>query len=121
MNAVDIRIDPGDIMRIDAEGQRSVIHFDDSKLYYSQCTFWPGWGMGYTGTILGGWEPIDQIYLDDLKSVAAYYLVTAKKRGPSARCQPGNKCLSRSANKNKMTALHKVHNAWRGLFVIITI
>ena len=73
VNAVDIRIDPGDIMCIDAKGQRSVAHFDDTKLYCSQYTFWPGWGRGYTDTILGSQEPFDQMYLDELKSVAAYY------------------------------------------------
>ena len=73
VNAVGIRIDPCDIMCIDAKGQRSVSHFDDSKLYCSQYTFWPGWGRGYTDIILGSREPIDQIYLDELKSVATYY------------------------------------------------
>ena len=73
VNAVDIRIDPGDIMRIDAKGQRSVSHFDDAKLYCSQYTFWLGWGRGYTDTILGCQEPMEQIYLDELKSVATYY------------------------------------------------
>ena len=73
VNAVDIRIDPSDIMRIDAKGQRSASHFDDTKLYCSQYTFWPGWGRGYTDMILGSREPIDQIYLDELKSVATYY------------------------------------------------
>lgn len=73
VNTVDIRIDPGDIMCIDSKGQRSVTHFDDSKLYHSQYTFWPGWGRGYTDTILGSQEPFDQMYLDELKSVAVYY------------------------------------------------
>ena len=73
VNAVDIRIDPGDIMCIGAKGQRSVTHFDDSKLYHSQYTFWPGWGRGYTDTIWESQVPIDQIYLDELKSVAPYY------------------------------------------------
>ena len=73
VDAVDIRIDPGDIMRIDAKGQRSVSHFDDTKLYCSQYTFWPGWGRGYTDTILGCQDPMEQIYLDELKSVAASF------------------------------------------------
>ena len=73
VNAVDVKIDPGDIMRIDAKGQRSVTHFDDSKLYHSQYTFWPYCGRSYPGRTLVNLDPFDQIYLDDLKLVAAYY------------------------------------------------
>ena len=73
VNAVDIRIDPGDIMRIDAKGQRSVTHFDDSKLYHSQYTFWPYCGGSCSDQILANLDPFDQMYLDDLKSVAACY------------------------------------------------
>ena len=74
VNAADIEITPGDIMRIDAKGQRSVSHFDDSKLYCSQYTFWPHWSRGTRAdTFLANREPIDQIYLDELKSVASYY------------------------------------------------
>ena len=73
VNAVDIRIDPGDIMRIDAKGQRSVTHFDDSKLYRSQFTFWPYCSGAYTDRIQENLEPFDQMYLEDLKSVAIYY------------------------------------------------
>ena len=73
MNAVNIKIDPGDIMRIDAKGQRSVTHFDDSKLYHSQFTFWPYCGGAYTDRIQENLEPFDQMYLEDLKSVAVYY------------------------------------------------
>lgn len=78
VNVVSVKISPGDIMRIDAKGQRSVTHFDDSKLYHSQYTFWPGWGGGYTDTILMTQEPIDQLYLDELKSVAGYYGYTSE-------------------------------------------
>ena len=73
VNAVNIKIDPGDIMRIDAMGQRSVTHFDDSKLYHSQYTFWPYCGGAYTDQSLVTLDPFDQMYLDDLKSVAIYY------------------------------------------------
>ena len=73
VNAANIRIDPGDIMRIDAKGQRSVTHFDDSKLYHSQFTFWPYCGRSYPDRTLTDLEPFDQIYLEDLKSVAVYY------------------------------------------------
>ena len=73
VNAVDIRIDPGNIMRIDAKGQRSVTRFDDSKLYLSPYTFWPYCGGSYHNRTLADLEPFDQIYLDDLKSVAIYY------------------------------------------------
>lgn len=74
VSAVDIIISSGDIMCIDAEGQRSVTHFDDSKLYQSQYTFWPHWTRRTrTDTILACQEPIDQIYLDELKSVVSYY------------------------------------------------
>ena len=73
VNVVSVKISPGDIMRIDAKGQRSVTHFDDSKLYHSQYTFWPYCGGGCTDRILANLDPFDQMYLDDLKSVAAYY------------------------------------------------
>ena len=73
VNTVDVKVGPGDIMCIDAKGQRTAVHFDDSKLYHSQYTFWPGWGRVYTDTILGGQEPMEQIYLDELKAVAAAF------------------------------------------------
>ena len=73
VNTADVKIDPGDIMCIDAKGQRSVSHFDDSKLYCSQYTFWPGWGRGYADRSMTTLDPFDQMYLDDLKSVASYY------------------------------------------------
>ena len=73
VNAANIKIDPGDIMRIDAKGQRSVTHFDDSKLYHSQFTFWPYCSGAYTDRIQENLEPFDQMYLEDLKSVAIYY------------------------------------------------
>lgn len=73
VNAVDIRINPGDIMCIDAKGQRTVTHFDDSKLYHSQYTFWPYWAETHTDRSIAALDPFDQMYLDDLKSVAPYY------------------------------------------------
>ena len=73
VNAVDIEIFAGDIMCINSKGHRSVTHFDDSKLYHSQYMFWPHWTGGYTDTILGSQDPFDKMYLDELKSVAAYY------------------------------------------------
>lgn len=73
VSAADVKINPGDIMCIDAEGQRSVTHFDDSKLYHSQFTFWPYWTGTYTDRSLTTLDPFDQMYLDDLKSVAPYY------------------------------------------------
>ena len=73
VNAANIKIEPGDIMRIDAKGQRFVTHFDDSKLYHSQYTFWPYCSGAYTDRIQEKLEPFDQMYLEDLKSVAVYY------------------------------------------------
>lgn len=73
VNAVDIEINPSEIMCINGKGQRSVAYFDDSKLYRSQYTFWPRWGGSYTDFDLADQDPIDQMYLDDLKSVAACY------------------------------------------------
>ena len=73
VNAADVKINPGDIMCIDAKGQRSVTHFDDSKLYHSQNTFWPYWTETYTDRSTAALDPFDQMYLDDLKSVAPYY------------------------------------------------
>lgn len=73
VNAANIKIGQGDIMRINAKGQRSVTHFDDSKLYHSQYTFWPCCGGSYADRIMTDLDPFDQMYLDDLKSVAGYY------------------------------------------------
>lgn len=73
VNAVDVKINPGDIMCIDAKGQRSVTHFDDSKLYHSQYTFWPYWTGTYADRSPATLDPFDQMYLDELKSVAGYY------------------------------------------------
>ena len=73
VNAVDVKINPGDIMRIDATGQRSVAHFDDSKLYHSQYTFWPYWTGTCADRNRATLDPFNQMYLDDLKSVAPYY------------------------------------------------
>lgn len=73
VNAVDVKIGPGDIMRIDAKGQRSVTCFDDSKLYHSQYTFWPYWTETCADRSPVALDPFDQMYLDDLKSVAPYY------------------------------------------------
>ena len=58
-NIANIKIGPGDIMRIDAKGQRSVTHFDASKLYHSQYTFWPYCGGSCTDRILVDLDPFD--------------------------------------------------------------
>ena len=63
-----VTIEQGDILRIDAKGQRLLHRFDDTKLYdymgYLNC--WPTCG---TVRLTAG----DRAYLDELKAVASAY------------------------------------------------
>lgn len=63
-----IKLDCGEILKIDAEGRMSRSQFDDTNLFMGY-THWPRW-YGQPAV----WEPAtDQSYIDDLKSVATYY------------------------------------------------
>ena len=63
-----IKVDCGEILKIDAEGCMSRSQFDDSNLFMGY-SHWPRY---YSRPAV--WEPAtDQSYIDDLKSVASYY------------------------------------------------
>ena len=63
-----IKLDCGEILKIDAEGRMSRSQFDDSNIFMGY-SHWPRW---YSQPAV--WEPAtDQSYIDDLKSVASYY------------------------------------------------
>lgn len=66
MKAASIKVNQGDILRIDAKGQRSISHFDHSAFCYD--TYFSLWDdcPGKSGTA-------EQSYLDDLKSLAGYF------------------------------------------------
>lgn len=72
--AVSVKIIPGDIMRIDRDGQRTVSRFDDSALWYDTgFSLWPysaGTCPVQPAAMNTGSE---DIYWEDLKTVAAYY------------------------------------------------
>ena len=63
-----VKLDCGEILKIDAEGHMTRSQFDDSNLFMGY-SHWPRW-YGQHAV----WEPAtDQSYIDDLKSVASYY------------------------------------------------
>ena len=63
-----IKIDCGEILKIDAEGHMTRSQFDDSRLFMGYA-YWPRCHIQPEC-----WEPaIDQSYIDDIKAVAAYY------------------------------------------------
>ena len=71
--ATKIRIDSGEILKIDAEGRISRGQFDDSKLFTSTYSS-RSWGHGFLNE--PAWYPTasdESNYLNDLKAVAACY------------------------------------------------
>ena len=65
-----IKLDCGEILRIDAAGNMSRGYFDDSKIFLGY-SHWPRY---YSRPAV--WEPVQDSqasYIDDLKSVATYY------------------------------------------------
>lgn len=69
--ATKIRIDSGEIMKIDAEGKISRSQFDDSKLFNSGYRAWDSWFLSEPAWYR---SPADGSgYLEDLKSVAAMH------------------------------------------------
>lgn len=66
MKAVSIKVNQGDILRIDANGQRSRSHFDNPVFFYgSYFSLWDDYPSRSGVT--------EQNYLDDLKSLAGYF------------------------------------------------
>lgn len=65
-----VKLDCGEILKIDAEGHLSRSQFDDSKIFLGY-SHWPRY---YSRPAV--WEPVQDSqasYIEDLKSVAAYY------------------------------------------------
>ena len=65
-----VKLDCGEILKIDAEGHLSRSQFDDSKIFLGY-SHWPRY---YSRPAV--WEPVQDSqasYIDDLKSVATYY------------------------------------------------
>ena len=66
-----IKLDCGEILKIDAEGRMSRSQFDDSNIFFGYSN-WPRW----CNVIPEVWEPASNAqddYINDLKSVASYY------------------------------------------------
>ena len=66
-----IKVDCGEILKIDAEGRMSRSQFDDSNIFMGY-SHWPRW----CNVIPEVWEPANDPrddYINDLKSVAAHY------------------------------------------------
>ena len=63
-----IKLDCGEILKIDAEGNMSRSHFDDTNIFLGY-THWPRWPVQPEC-----WKPAtNDSYINDLKSIAAYY------------------------------------------------
>ena len=65
-----IKLDCGEILKIDAEGRMSRSQFDDSKIFLGH-SHWPRY-YGRPAT----WEPVQDSqasYIEDLKSICCYY------------------------------------------------
>ena len=65
-----IKVDCGEILKIDADGRMTRSQFDDSKIFMGY-SYWPRY---YSRPAV--WEPAQDSqasYIEDLKSVAAYY------------------------------------------------
>ena len=65
-----IKLDCGEILKIDADGHMRRSQFDDSEIFMGY-SYWPRY---YSRPAV--WEPIQDSqasYIEDLKSVAAYY------------------------------------------------
>ena len=63
-----VKLDCGEIMKIDAEGRMSRSQFDDTNLFMGY-THWPRWPVQPEC-----WKPAtNDSYINDLKSIAAYY------------------------------------------------
>ena len=74
INKVSVKIIPGDIMRIDRDGQRTVSRFDDSALWYDTgFSIWPYSAGSCPMRATAKDVSTDDAYWEDLKSVAAYY------------------------------------------------
>ena len=66
-----IKVDCGEILKIDAEGRISRGHFDDSNIFLGY-SHWPRW-YGVTPEV---WAPVEDAqaeYIRELKAAAAYY------------------------------------------------
>ena len=63
-----IKVDCGEILKIDANGNMSRNHFDDTNLFLGY-SHWPRWPVQPEC-----WKPAtNDSYINDLKSIAAYY------------------------------------------------
>lgn len=63
-----VKLDCGEILKIDGEGRMTRSQFDDSNLFIGY-SHWPRW-YGQPAV----WEPaIDESYVEDLKAVACFY------------------------------------------------
>ena len=63
-----VKLDCGEILKIDAEGRMSRSQFDDTNLFMGY-THWPRWPVQPEC-----WKPATNAsYINDLKSIAAYY------------------------------------------------
>lgn len=69
--ATKIRIDSGEILKIDAEGHITRGQFDDSKLFTSSYRSWGSWFLSEPAWYRNASE--EPSYLDDLKAVAAMH------------------------------------------------
>lgn len=69
--ATKIRIDSGEILKIDAEGKVSRSQFDDGKLFTSGYRSWGSWFLSEPSWCQSASE--ETSYLDDLKAVAAMH------------------------------------------------
>ena len=65
-----VKLDCGEILKIDTDGRMTRSQFDDSKIFMG----YPHWPRYYSRPAV--WEPVQDSqasYIDDLKSVATYY------------------------------------------------
>ena len=63
-----IKVDCGEILKIDADGSMTRSQFDDTNLFLGY-THWPRWPVQPEC-----WKPTtNNSYINDLKSIAAYY------------------------------------------------
>ncbi len=64
----NVKIDCGEILKIDAEGHITRSQFDDTNLFLGY-SYWPRWTVQPEC-----WKPAtNESYINDLKSIAAYY------------------------------------------------